>query len=78
MKKITYNYSFIIKHTNVNQPKKRYAQGWVWEDLKGKASAPSGLSSSWHVMWITNQEAQWRLGVHGFYWGFIKKVLLTE
>ena len=35
-------------------------------------------SSSWHVMRITNQEAQCRLGVHGFYWGFIKKVLLTE
>lgn len=43
MKKVTYNYSFIIKYTNVNQPKKRYAQGWGWEDLKGKASAPSGL-----------------------------------
>ena len=29
-------------------------------------------------LWITYQEAQWRRGVHGFYWGFIKKVLLTE
>lgn len=43
MKKITYNYSFIIKYTNVNQPKKRYALCWGWEDLKSKASAPSGL-----------------------------------
>ena len=39
MKKITYNYSFVIKYTNVHQPKKRYTQGWVWEDLRGKASA---------------------------------------